>query len=182
MAQTVALYRGTTTATSSGGSVTLFTNSASGIATRVILNQLVFYSAGSGNNWTYLYASLLHISSAGPTSLIGHIRNVYSNAGNGLQFYQGMQGDNGLQFASQGTGGSAPATGQYFNQSGAAGAGMNVNPSGIAVNFPQTNSNVANWCVNNFWIGPSDAIAFRFTENTGYSATVGYSFTTITES
>jgi len=181
MAQTIALQRGTTTC-ASGSSVTLFTQSG-GTATRVILNQLVWYSNGSGNNFSNENVILAHTSSGGYTSMLGYLRFNAANAGNALQFYAGQQGDIGTQMAPQGTAGSVPLNAIYFNNSGASGSGFAINPTGVGTQFPQTNGNTQIWCANNFWIGPSDTISFRHTDaSNGFTATIGYSFTTITES
>jgi hypothetical protein len=158
MAQTVAVQRGTTTA-SSQSRTTLFTQSG-GISTRVILNQVAWYfSSGPGNNQQH---QLLHVSSSGPVTLIGYYNSGQLGGISGQMMPNSDASLNANSGMLYGVGGTANWPGSDF---------VSVN-SGYGQSYmPQ-----------NYWIGPGDSIAFLQYNNSGYSATVGYHFTTITES
>lgn len=172
MAQTVATQRGTVSA---NGRTTLFTQSG-GNSTRVILNQVVWYidsvSAISG-----VTAHLSHVSSSGPVSIIGFYND--SNRGYNLSYpsFQLMPNSNGTG-PIQGGGylGSGYTNGVIFSASGS-GADWIGSRGANSISIGM-NGNVYSYMPQNYWIGPGDSIAFT----SSYSATVGYHFTTITES
>jgi hypothetical protein len=170
MAQTIATVRGTTTA-NYNSQTTLFTQSG-GNSTRVILNQLTWYYPSDPATNQRIH--LLHVSSSGPITVIGYYLGYIGLSG------QMMPNPNG----------TSPTQ--------SIGIGSSY---GIANGVIAYNNNVANWVGSgqpsywtlstngssympqNYWIGPGDSIAVvQYNTPYGYSATVGYHFTTITES
>jgi len=183
MAQTIALQRGSTTVASSGGSsVTLFTQSG-GTATRVIINGLsIKNTQSSSGNVAYLA-----VAQSGGTVFWGvaikSISSVYSMAG--IDFYPGVSNISGAQRSST-----------QYSQTGALVWGTsstsifpaNDNPGSYNIISTDNGASIVSQqsnfehCPQQFWIGSGDAVIMRFFANSGGTATIGYSFTTITES
>lgn len=190
MAQTVALQRGTTTVSGNNGSATLFTQSG-GTATRVILNNLSFYSATPCYSGMYITLGL--VQSGGQSSIIGQIRDAQTGALGrySTQFFTtGNNQAQGMQFQSQGI------TGTFFNsQTLLTGSTSNTdigatNQSSTFLAVPLTsNYQKFSFCPQNFYMGPSDSLIvktswYNISGKSVVYATVNtsYSFTTITES
>ena len=176
MTQTLSVARGTVSSTTDGTTrSTLFTNSASVIATRVIVNQLAWTTDISINSGGLYKAALIHYNAAGQYSVLGLQAHAYPYSC-GFQFNIATTPES--YFAS--------STNSYFGvqkifQSGAGQIGTNIN----AIDFPvisQNNPVNTNFCAGQFWIGPSDVISFAVYSPSGGQATVGYSFTLISES
>ena len=183
MAQTIALQRGSTTVSSGGGSgVTLFTQSG-GTATRVIINGLAFKNSVAGSGCV---AQLYVAQSGGSVFWAVAAKGASSgNACGGFDFFPGTFNMNGAQRESS----SSSLTGAVIlgiNTNNVFPADGNV----AAYNIFSTNnvtSNVASMsnyetCPQQFWIGSGDAVAMKIFNNGGGTATIGFSFTTITES
>ncbi len=175
MTQTISIARGTVSSAADGTTrSTLFTNSASVIATRVIVNQVAWTTSNSISGGPYK-AALIHYNAAGQYSVLGLQTHAYPYSC-GFQFNIGTTPE--AYFAS--------STNSYFGvqkifQNGAGQIGTDIN----AIDCPVISQNVpnnTNFCASQFWIGPSDVISFAVYSPQGGSATVGYSFTLISES
>jgi len=160
MAQTLALYRGQITA-SSGTNTTIFTNSASGIATRLRIGTVAWYS----DNSAVVATATIEVLQSGSTyaSLIGVFKGVNMKQGTFLP-------SNDIKFYSV-TGGSVTSL-----------WGVATNPVN-AENLSALGSNGSGgYFIQDVIIGPSDVIRIGWNENSARSATISYLFTTITES
>tara|TARA_R110002126_G_scaffold70349_2_gene177137 strand:- start:80 stop:631 length:552 start_codon:yes stop_codon:yes gene_type:complete len=183
MAQTIALQRGSTTVAGSGGSsATLFTQSG-GTATRVIINGLAIKNTTTSNG----NAAYLGVAQSGGSVFWGvAIKSLGSSLTiAGFDFYPGVSNMSGAQRAST-----------QFTQTGALVVGnnnanifpANDNPASYTVlstdNATAIISSQSSFenCPQQFWIGSGDAVVMRVFANTGGTITIGYSFTTITES
>lgn len=173
MAQTISLVRGTATIATANGSnvVTLFTNSASGIATRVIVNQLTVTSSLSSTNNTGTGLAIFNNGSGTAESMIGGVYTPSTVSRLSVTPSQSLgstlSSSNSANFY---IGGTLVAGRDFFQ-------------------IPIGNQNNYNICPTNFWIGPSDAIRAKCQwysvsgkSNTPQSVTIAYSFTLITES
>jgi hypothetical protein len=188
MAQTVATVRGSGSLPSGGGTATLFTQSG-GSSTRVIFNQLAFYSQD------YQYAdntslNLSHVSSVGGATLIGYYRNSMSSC-SGFQLFPNPNSTGPLDFAQVVLGNTYSYP--YSRNGYISTAANNQSYSGSHFNSSFTiGSNIngtfsSSYVPQNFWIGPGDSVSIRLNWNyigNGYypSASYIYHFTTITES
>lgn len=172
MAQTVAVQRGTGTATSNTN-VTLFTQSG-GLSTRVILNQLTLYT--SGTDMYYPKCNIVHLSSNGAASIIGYMRLGV----NGIYSFSFLGANNGVGpvQTNGATTGSAPVNGLIVNSQNNAWQG-NASPGNSDLYF---GSSYYMYMPSNYYIGPSDSIQLKWYDGNGTNATYGFSFTTITES
>jgi hypothetical protein len=171
MPQTVALQRGSGTL-NSGSFATLFTQSG-GLATRVIVSQLVFYVGASGPvDSPQLILS--HLSSNGTASVIGYAQAFASDTNLRQGQLMPSSGENGLKNASfsnsvalngyaRGTSADWLGASQGFN--------MDLNDSSRRSFVPQ-----------NFWIGPSDSVRINWNEGSSKVVTYGFTFVTVTES
>jgi len=190
MAQTISLVRGTTSVTGNGTSnVTLFTNSGTGIATRVIVNQLTFYIGGSASGSGYLI-NLYHQSSGGYNSIVGQI----ANGGSGTiprteqWLIGGFPSTRVIGNSSQGTAVDSFCMG---STSGAAGStdvlSFDASTTRMSIGSNSSNGQYKH-CPQTFWIGPSDVLRIKAGWNqaggkggTPATVNIGYSFTLITE-
>lgn len=184
MPQTIALQRGTTTVTANSTSaVTLFTQSG-GLATRVIVNQLAV-SFSDLVDETQTTVGVYHESSGGQTSLIGLFRRTDATSIRALQFPVGA-------FTNNNWGGTPfPSSSEYSNQlpiifqGSTAGDMFSSNPNSIQAVY--SNPTHLRFAVlpSNFYIGPNDSIRIKIrgfnTSSGATTATISYSFTTITE-
>jgi len=199
MPTTVSLQRGSVTYTANGGTTsnitTLFTNSSSGIATRVIINYLTinnpFVAAGSPmeqRNFTaFGYLGLVNGNAA---TMIGYMSGQVTGASttNGVMSASMPIADSGSPLSSTSNAGAnfisnAVTTNEIGFQ--------NQQPNNIQFNI---GGNAAGYCPRTFWIGPSDAIRWwprnsTWGQRSGKSVltnfvtqTLYYSFTLITES
>ncbi len=153
MTQTISIARGTVSSAADGTTrSTLFTNSASVIATRVIVNQVAWTTSNSISGGPYK-AALIHYNAAGQYSVLGLQTHAYPYSC-GFQFNIGTTPE--AYFAS--------STNSYFGvqkifQNGAGQIGTDIN----AIDCPVISQNVpnnTNFCASQFWIGPSDVISF----------------------
>jgi hypothetical protein len=184
MAQTIALQRGTTTLTANGtDSVTLFTQSG-GTATRVILNQLGASLSNVPNN---AYMTLIHQVSGGQTFVLGILKYGSSGA-RSFQFAPGASSANPfaaipMLTSTSNSGGRAPTP--IIHSDGSDGV-ANIAPNIVSVTWPTgaAEDRYGMLC-SNFYMGPSDSLRIRCKADLGEgypTATISYSFTTITES
>ena len=165
MAQTITTVRGNVSAGNSS-QTTLFTQSG-GNSTRVILNQVAWYYS---SRIFPIYGNLLHVSSSGPVTVIGYNAPTYS--GQSAQLMPNPNATGPLETIGVGTSyGYANGMHAYASTAGWPGS----------INWVY-NTNGASYMPQNCWIGPGDSIAFLQYNEYAYSATVGYHFTTITES
>lgn len=184
MAQTIAMQRGTTTVSATGISeVTLFTQSG-GIATRVILNQL---GASISEVPNHAYMTLIHQVSGGQAFVLGILK--YATSGpRSFQFAPGVSSANPfaavpmLNSTSNSLGRSSNPVIHSDGSNGVA----NITPSSVNVSWPDgsTDTRYSMLC-SNFYMGPGDSLLVRCRAdiNSGTAtATISYSFTTITES
>jgi hypothetical protein len=183
MAQTVALQRGTGSlgAPASTLSATLFTQSG-GISTRVIFNQLAFYSTYTTLNSPSIL--LVHVSSNGSSNLVGWWKP--SGSPTGGQLFPNPNGSGPTQ------------TNSMYNTSTGASPTVTANASAIANNstynypgvdavnttlYAYQNGAGSSYALQNFWIGPSDSVVIRYWEgNQSSGLQYAYHFVTITES
>lgn len=183
MAQTIALQRGSATCSATGNSpATLFTQSG-GTATRVIINGLSFKNSVTGSGGV---AQLIVAQSGGTVWWPVAIKAI-SNAGNssGFDFYPGVSVTYGAQRASTAytlTGAAVLAmTGSSFPADTNV-ASYNIHSTDNAPSIIASSSNYEH-CPQQFWIGPGDSVQFKtFAGGGSGTATIGFSFTTITES
>jgi len=198
MAQTISIQRGSVTYTARGDNstsniTTLFTNTASGNGTRVIINYLTVqnpYLTGGGIDQSGARCSgLLGSVSSGTTGTIigGMITNAtYTNV------FQLPIGDPGV--AAVGGASTLFAPPRFRAQQAAS------NQVGFSGTWPQnisisvTDSSNYGYCPRSFWIGPSDVMKWwpynsTYSTPSGkssvtnyYTQTLYYSFTCITES
>jgi hypothetical protein len=158
MAQTLALYRGQITA-ASGTRTTIFTNSASGTATRLRIGSISFYNS-TGN-----MALTVEVLQSGSTysSLIGAFK--------GASIIQStLQPLSDYKFNLQGS------VGGYFTQ-------FNWSQDNIGSLQPVSANTLSpgGYFIQDTIIGPSDAIIIGWYSSSG-SGTISYLFSTITES
>lgn len=184
MPQTIALQRGTTTVTAdSSSSVTLFTQSG-GLATRVIVNQLCM-SFDSTVDDIQTTAAVYHESSGGQTSMIGLFRRVDATTMRALQFPVGAFTNNNWEGAPFPSNSESSARLPIIFQGNAIGDMFNTSPNSIQVVYSNPVNIRFAVLPSNFYIGPSDSIKMKiraFSTSTGATtATISYSFTTITE-
>lgn len=220
MAQTVAMVRGTASGNANPSTaVTIFTNTGSGAGTRVLCNMLTMdYSGPYTNISSQPYGGtiwIIHNSSGGKSQIIGRYNAANNGLGGSSMSVQYIP-SYGMQFNimpnivnappmpafavygyASGSYGSYGPTGTIYNFSG--------NSTPAAANFMSmttvepttvTSSNIQkifNYMPQQFWMGPSDTLAFKAyyygyyysgkSQYYGYqTANLGYSFTTITES
>jgi len=196
MPQTVALQRGTVSVSADNTTqATLFTQSG-GIATRVIINSLTVGFSPSLQSSRDLCIMVSLQQSGGHNSLLGYIfQTSYGNSN--FQFAPGVNTVN--SFYGTPSSGNAPTpsnkllSSQPVISGGGSGGIGNASAANVQFRYPSTtgegvgNINTIN---SNFYMGPSDSIRMKiqgwYTSGKGahlYStATISYSFTTITES
>lgn len=189
MPQTIALQRGTTTVSGDGSSaVTLWTQS-DGLATRVIVNQLCMSFGSTASNVAGFAAVLYLQSSGGQASVLGKLESTNEGGGFASQWGVGASNANGFG----GTGGGSPNTevksaSPLVRQAGTAGDMLASNASSVTVNYSVGNVIRAGNLPSNFYIGPNDQLRMKVLAqrnqgkgNFPLTATISYSFTTITE-
>ena len=177
MTQTLSVVRGTVSSASDGTTrSTLFTNSASVIATRVIVNQLAWYNNVSANG--AYKAALIHYNAAGQYSVLGFQHHSYTYAKN-FQFNPGVNMPSASWFNSSSGTGTLGVQKIFASGADQIGTSVNAIDSQVMATYNPTSSN---FCPGQFWIGPSDVISFAFYSGDGGTGTVGYSFTLISES
>jgi len=187
MAQTIALQRGTATVSGDGSTfVTLFTQ-AGGTATRVIVNQLTM--SFSAQLSTSSNACLYLTSSGGQSSVLGIMSRGDTGSQYATQFPAGSSNDNAWFGGTAGTTGNCLSLSPMIQQTGTSGDMSAGNCS--SVNLSYSGPSVSRFAVlpQNFYIGPSDVLKMKVRAQTisgkstvNQTATLSWSFTTITES
>ena len=177
MAQTVAIQRGITSvvATSTGAETTLFTQSG-GAATRVIINQLTFYSPNT--QVARLFVLTLNFNSSG-----GYKSPFIYMRGNGVSAMTFIPGPTDSAAATQQTGTTAVG-GLALLSNTATSTGVSMgNLSSSLLYLGTASDNMFQTGPTNFWMGPGDSISVKLSINADTpTCPIGYSFTTITES
>jgi hypothetical protein len=128
----------------------------------VILNQVTWYYASGGATCR---VHLLHVSSSGPITEIGY----YIGPNFSILSGQLMPNPNATS--------PTQSTGVLYN-----GNYSSWLPANGAVYWGLGTASGQSYMPQNYWIGPGDSIAFSQYNDSSLSATVGYHFTTITES
>jgi hypothetical protein len=176
MAQTVATQRGTGSA-SNNTITTLFTQSG-GNATRVIFNQLAFYSNQLAGAFNYPTISIVHTVSNGSTNLIGWWKSGPSTVYGG-QICPNPNGTSPMQTNGSASGTSFASNGGYlannytFNYPGS---------YGYFYIFGSADTNYGSYAPQNFWISSGDSVSLRFYDSNSNGLIYAYHFVTITES
>lgn len=193
MAQTVALQRGSTTLASDGTStVTLFTQSG-GTATRVIVNRLGVTFSNAVDTGQFCHIVFFMTQTGSSTLMLGLLRRQ-SGGNRSWQFLPGNSTNNAFTGGSINS--STPVTNFLQTNPLINGSGTNGTASGAAntltTEYASTTSQgqtVTNILNSNFYMGPSDLVGMKIyaasTSGKSYinpTATISYSFTTITES
>ncbi len=193
MAQTVALQRGSTTVTSDGTStVTLFTQSG-GTATRVIVNRLGITFSSNIDTGQFCHI-IFYMTQTGSTTLTLGILRRQSGGNRSWQFLPGVSTNN--SFTGAFVNSAVPLsvylpTNPLLNGSGTSGTASGA-ASTTTVEYAGTGTQpatIVNLLNSNFYMGPSDLVGMKIyaasTSGKSYinpTATISYSFTTITES
>lgn len=185
MAQTIAAQRGSTTVTCDGQtSVTLFTQST-GTATRVILNS-VSWSTPNGTNYPRC-SLMININGTGNETCVALLSSTNPSSSGGQTMFPNSTYSplTGMQ-----------STSNYISR------WLPVNQSGSGSNMLGKNLTNGYWTIagpngatqastegslefvpSQFWMNSGDSLRFRcYRGGTTESATIYYSFTTITES
>ena len=167
MAQTISAQSGTLNL-ATNTDTTVFTNSSSG-SSRVIINSVAWFMTPSA---TSLIASGLYIqNSAGGTMIpFALARTTMSN-----QYCQiWVPGTTPV-----GTAGST-STGQFVFINN--GSSASTNPNQMQWNYTgNTIQNVFAYCPKSIWLGPSDILKARMTNDQSENMNLVYNFTVITE-
>lgn len=191
MAQTIALQRGTTTVTTNGSTqATLFTQSSSGIATRVIPNAIGVYFSNPQPQASSIpiICGIYCTISGGQTLLIGYLHLGNSAYARSFQFPISAMPNTG---ASNGVWNSnntiVSSVTPTITNNGTLGIG-DLSLENVSINYPLGNNPRIAILPSSFYIGPSDIIKIRVygLAQSGKSqipttANITYSFTTITE-
>jgi len=186
MAQTIAMVRGTASVSATPSNVnTLFTNTASGLGTRVICNMLTVwytgpYTSGTGDTQTGKF-NVIHNSSGGSSQIIGRYNTISHGAGGGshsqqyqeyaFQFniFPGIHNNPPQQVMYAVSPTYYPSyapfglsyTGHAESQ---APATVSISSSNSTEPTYGNNSSIIkkyNFMPQNFWMGPSDTLTFR---------------------
>lgn len=184
MAQTVGLQRGATSITWNGTTAyTLFTNTASGTATRVVLGGISAYNSGLGPLGMALFVKQASTSNY---VTIGFKGFGAGNSGYSLDFFGGCA-PLPLQPTASATdamGSTILTDGSSANYFGAQDiANVNISYLTTTASYGSSRFNFE-FYPQQFWIGPSDVVVMKFYNYNNSSATgnVAYNFVTITES
>lgn len=197
MPQTISLQRGSVTYLADGSSTanitTLFTNSASGIATRVIINYITinnpFISGGNVANRIFQTQGYLGLVNGNASTMIGYMQGSVTNPGLtiGVMTSSMPISDSGSPFSTANLGVNFVNGAIATNEVG----WQNQRPNNFQFNVGGT---AQGYCPRTFWIGPSDSIRWwprlsQWLEQSGktqipriVTQTLYYSFTLITES
>ena len=182
MAQTIAMQRGATSITASGGYNTLWTQS-SGVATRVIPNMLVGYWTQSPLN-VASYVTLTLQSSTGGSQVLGWMY-ISSSATQYRTWQAGINYNATNQMAPVSTSSAMNGWNLYTNGSGY----IADNVANITYNLQILNVNSGFTPLGQFYMGNGDSLKIRSSSiyQSGKSQfnntlQVAWSFTTVTES
>jgi hypothetical protein len=142
----------------------------------VILNQVAWYfSSGTTYN---IRGNLLHVSSSGPVTVIGWC--WWPNTSGSINYTSAQMIPN-----PNGTGPTqtnfSGASNSSANSMSLLGFGSSWPGSGSPGQLTADTINGFSYMPQNYWIGPDDSIAFIHTNANNRHSTVGYHFTTITE-
>lgn len=209
MPQTISLQRGSITIASNVSATTLFTNSASVTATRVIVNGLLITtssSTGANGKFTGVGGSLVvtpdGLAGTYMVGIVGGTQNSYSFSqfpinNSGLGVNNVVNPTTGLVFSlpTMPVHGSSGTNSSFSINANSLTAVQLVNNGNAQSNTTSVLSAIS-FCPQNFWIGPSDAVKFSPKTSQSYTAaqgkspavyytdsyTVYYSFTLISES
>ena len=168
MAQTISAQRGTLNLPTNTDT-TVFTNSSSG-SSRVIINSIAWFMSPSA---TTLIASGLYIqNSAGGTMIpFGMARTTMAN-----QYCQIWVP--GTTPVGSSIGASTPGEIVFINN----GSSASTNPNQMQWNY--AGSSITNnfaYCPKSIWMGPSDILRARMTNDQSENMNLVYNFTVITE-
>ena len=185
MPQTIALQRGVTTLNTNGTTVgTLFTQSG-GLATRVIVNNLgiTFAQLPQGQVRIAVYVN----SFGGQSTLLGYL-NTPSGPKRSYQFPPGGSSSNPFNgFFNSGSNVYIYSVPAIVSNNNTTGIGSGI-PNNIIFEYPSSSNQVISLIANNFYIGPNDSVTMRVEAVVpsgkllvSTTASISYSFTTITE-
>lgn len=185
MAQTIALQRGSTSITWNGTTITtLFTNTSSGAATRVIMGGISAYSTNNGPLTMGLY-----VKQAGTSNYVTVGLKSFGTGGgsHSLDFFAGTEIKPNQPISNANT---AEAMGNpiYMVQGSANYAGAQ-DMSNTAIYYINAQAGLSSNRLSyehypqQFWIGPSDVVVMKFYNYNSSAATgaVAYNFVTVTE-
>jgi hypothetical protein len=167
MAQTISAQRGSTSIAINTFS-TLYTNSASG-SSRVIINAFGLFT--TTGDVTFIASGLFLTNSAGGFSMPVALARTTPAAQYCQIYVPGTVPVGNL---------NATQLGQFIfvndgNQS-------STNPTEMRLNYTGTTLSASfAYCPKTIWMGPSDVLSVRQTNNNGANMTVNYNFTVITE-
>jgi hypothetical protein len=169
MAQTISAQRGSTTI-STNTDTTIFTNSSSG-SSRLIINSVGWFLSGGGD--TSMIASGLYIqNSAGGimipfalarTTMSAQYCHIYVPGTTPVGSALGASNPGQMVFINNGSPNSTDPNQMQWNYAGGS----------LTNNFA--------YCPKSIWMGPSDVIKCRQTNNAGQTTVLVYNFTLITE-
>ena len=183
MAQTVAAQRGTTTVSCNGTSaITLFTQST-GIATRVILNSVTFRDNTTGNSPRM--SLMINVNGSGNQTAVALMSTPTGVPGSGLTMFPGCNPMPLTNITSN------PQTyiDRWFiiNTEASINLGENISNTRWSYVGPNGSSQTSgagaiDYVPSQFWMNNGDSLVLRCHTGGSGTATVTYSFTTITES
>lgn len=180
MTQTISIVRGNTTVTGDNSTrVVLFTNSATGFATRVIPNYFTIGSNNSIIGSSSGYLELINQAQATTFGIIAYHFSSPASSGEISLFPQNSTTQTTIANINNNTTNSRQFYSGQFISNGAIPEAFGATTSGSRGSFMPSN----------FYIGPSDQLrvygsarAMQGKSNTPQTITVRYSFTLITES
>ena len=179
MAQTIAMQRGSTSATFNSTRYTLFTQSG-GNATRVIINAVTVWSGGGFGGWGNM---MLQVLNSG-TSVYLPIAIKMSGAAINPSAMTFIPETVGISGGAQQASSTATLTSQtLWYPSGSDWPNTNgMSIQGASSNAAEGNGNSNfEFCPKNFWIGSGDSVILQVKGPSNPTGTMGWSFTTITE-
>jgi len=167
MAQTISAQRGTLNL-ATNTDTTVFTNSSSG-SSRVIINSIAWFMTPTA---TSLIASGLFIQNSAGGTMIPFALGRTTMANQYCQVY--VPGTTPVGQLGSSTAGHFI----FINNSTSA----STNPNGMQLNYAG-NSIIQNfaYCPKTIWLGPSDLLRARMTNDAGENMNLIYNFTVITE-
>lgn len=167
MTQTISAQRGNTSITANSYT-TLYTNSASG-SSRVIINSMALFSTTDN---TFIASGLFLTNTGGGTPVPIALARSTVSANYALIYIPGTV-PVGSNNNTAGNGFVVMVNTSNPNSS---------NPNELTLNYSGTsNASAFAYCPKSFWVGPSDAIQFRQTNNNTSALTLVYNLTVITE-
>ena len=179
MAQTIAMQRGSTSATFNSTRYTLFTQSG-GNATRVIINAITVWSGSGFGGWGNM---MLQVLNSG-TSVYLPIAIKMSGAAINPSAMTFIPETVGISGGAQQASSTATLTSQtLWYPDGSDWPNTNgMTIQGAVSNASSSNGNSNfEFCPRNFWIGSGDSVILQVKGSSNPSGTMGWSFTTITE-